>query len=493
MNSFRLRLALLVGTLTATLLLATGWISWRLTTRFNLDRLDRELRHLAEGNLDRVNDSSHWERLDDALGFISGSDRPGAYALLVQNYGREEYRSPGWPAELPPEAFPVPAAYEDGITFNAPPPPPRRGEFSPSNRALPLREAAFATAIARGSTWRIATTGTPYTTLLLAANLDELNADLSRLRQRFLLALPIALLLVGAGAWWLAARALRPLQLLTAAAERVTVRGLDQRLTLPGNNHEFQRLVIVFNEMMDRLEKSFCQATRFSADASHELKTPLALLQAELEQALNNAPPGSLVAETYTSLLDEVERLKAIIQKLLLLSLADSGRLELHREPADLGQLLANVIEDATALAPALHIEPPLPRRIDVLADSTLLEQALQNLAANAIKYNRPGGLVRFELKADQPARMATITVGNTGPGISAADRPRVFERFYRGDRSRHRQSAASGVGLGLSLSREIVRAHGGDLTLAPARESGDWTAFVVTLPLAPPAASATA
>jgi signal transduction histidine kinase len=241
----------------------------------------------------------------------------------------------------------------------------------------------------------------------------------------------------------------------------------------------------VFNEMMDRLEKSFHQATRFSADASHELKTPLALLQAEIEQALAVTPAGSPQQSAFTSLLDEVQRLKAIVQKLLLLSLADSGRLELHREPANLSDLLANVIEDCTALAPKLRIETATTARVLVLADSVLLEQALQNLAGNAIKYNRPAGLIRFELRIE--GRQAVVAVGNTGVGIPAEDRPQVFERFFRGDRSRNRQGA-SGVGLGLSLSREIIRAHGGDLVLAPAQE--DFTQFVATLPLAPSGAA---
>ncbi len=483
MNSFRLRLALHVGALTAALLLGTGWIAWQLTTRFNLDRLDRELRHLANGNLDRVNDSSHWERLDAALAFISGSDRPRHYALWVKNHDREEYRSRGWPAELSPEAFSVPNAYEGGITFTAASPPLRRSGRPPSNRDLPLREAAFVTATARDSTWRIVVTGNPYTTLLLAANLDELNADLSRLQRRLLLALPLVLVVVGAGAWWLASRALRPVQALTQAAQRVTARGLDQRLSVPGSDREFQRLAAVFNAMLDRLEKSFHQATRFSADASHELKTPLALLQAELEQALNAAPSDSLAALTYTSLLDEVERLKAITQKLLLLSLADSGRLELHREPADLSQLLANVIEDATALAPGLAIEAACAPGVSVLADAVLLEQALQNLAGNAIKYNRAGGRIRLALTIDTTNARATVTVGNTGSGIPPEDRPRIFDRFFRGDRARTRHAGA-GVGLGLSLSREILRAHGGEITLGPAHESSEWTEFIVTLPL---------
>ncbi len=485
MNSFRLRLALLVGLLTAALLLAAGFAAWTVTSRFNLERLDRELHHLAKTNLDRVNDGSHWARLDAALAFVSGSDRPPAYALWVKNYDRVEFRSRSWPDGLAPDSLAVPGTYEGGATFERPPSPPSRGGLSPRNPRLPIRETAFSTVTAGGSTWRVAVTGNPYTTLVLATNLDELDADLRQLRGRYLAALPLILLVVGAGAWWLAARALRPVASLTRAAERITAQGLDQRIASPGNDHEFQRLVTVFNEMMDRLEKGFHQATRFSADASHELRTPLALLQVELEQALAATPAGSPQQQTYTSLLDEVQRLKAIVQKLLLLSLADTGRLQLHREPTDLSQLLANVLEDCTALAPALAIEHTLPAGVTVLADAVLLEQALQNLAGNAIKYNREGGRVRFELRTDADAGTATITVGNTGPGIAAEDRPRIFERFFRGDRARTRQDTTASAGLGLSLSREILRAHDGDLALAPAPEGGDWTEFVATLPLA--------
>jgi signal transduction histidine kinase len=211
-----------------------------------------------------------------------------------------------------------------------------------------------------------------------------------------------------------------------------------------------------------------------------------------LEQALAGAPAGSPQQLTFTSMLEEVHRLKAIVQKLLLLSLADSGRLELHREPADLGQLLRNVIEDCRALAPSLDIDHRLPAtRITVLADTVLLEQALQNLAGNAVKYNREGGSIRFEFNA--AGDVAEISVGNTGPGISAGDRPHVFERFFRGDRARIPPSSGCGVGLGLSLSREIFRAHGRDLVLAPARTGDDWTQFVATIPIAPSGAGQSA
>jgi heavy metal sensor kinase len=446
--------------------------------RFNQDRLDRELRNLGAANLDRVVGDEHWRRVESALRFVSGADRPPTYALWVANYDREIYRSPNWPTEVAPEKLTKPTKYENGRTYDPVPPPPRqRDPISPANPALPRKEPYFLTQQSGTSEWRLGVMGSPYTTLVLAANLDEFNAELRQLRSNFLAALPVALLVVAGGAWFFAGRALRPIHALTHAAEGVTARGLSQRISVRGNDREFLRLVTVFNEMMDRLEKSFQQATRFSADASHELKTPLALLQVELEQALASTPAGSSHQQVYTSLLEDVQRLKAIIQKLLLLSLVDSGKLELHRVPVDLSALLANVIEDTTALAPGIKIEHTIPLGVSVDADSLLLEQALQNLAGNALKYNRPGGTVRFELKTD--GDITTVTVGNTGAGISAEDRPRIFERFFRGDRAR-KHDGSSGVGLGLSLSREIIRAHGGDLSLGPAQD--DWTTFIVTL-----------
>lgn len=482
MRSFRLQLALLSGAFAAVLLLAAGAYAWRLTTSFNLDRLDRELRNIGAANLERVVGDEHWHRVESALRFVSGTDRPPGFALWVKNYDRELYRSPHWPTKIFPESLPRPTDLETGPTPSVrPPPPPRQGEpLSARNPPLPRSVPVFLTLPSDDHQWRVAVMGTPYTQLVVVANIDGFNADLTALRSAFFAALPFALLLVGGGAWFLAGRALRPVHVLTQAAERVTARGLDQRITTPGNVREFERLVTVFNEMLDRLEKGFHQANRFSADASHELKTPLALLQAELEQALASTPSGSPQQQLYTSLLDEVQRLKAITQKLLLLALADSGRLELHREPTDLAQLLANVIEDATAFAPHLAIEHAIPIRVSVLADAVLLEQALQNLTNNAIKYNRAEGLIRLTLRLE--ADSAIVAVGNTGPGISTDNRPHVFERFFRGDRSRARH-AATGVGLGLSLSREIIRAHGGDLALCPPRADGDWTEFVVRLP----------
>ncbi|MEI7808791.1 MAG: ATP-binding protein [Verrucomicrobiota bacterium] len=481
LNSFRLKIALLSGLIPG-LLLAGAWlVLWRAAYQFNLDQLDREIRNVGSANLDRVQGGDHWVRLDDALKFVAGNRRSAAFVLWVKNYDKVIYQSPDWPTSLSPETFAISEKYEGP---NAPKPgmppllPPRRGEqISPNNPALPLRSPSFSTKTADSKSWRIAALGNPYTTLVLAANLADFEARMAGLRHTFLAALAAALALVAGGAWLIARRALRPVTALTQTAERVTVRGLDQRIPALAGDAEFNRLVTVFNEMLDRLEKSFTQATRFSADASHELKTPLARLQLELEQALESAPSGSPQQEVFSSLLDEVSRLKAIVQKLLLLSLADAGQLQLHREPVNLTRVLENVVEDCRLQAPELTVEQSLAPDIKVQADPELLEQALQNLATNAVKYNCEGGLIRFELTRDDGNVL--VRVANTGAGIPAADHERIFERFYRADKSR--SNRVEGTGLGLSLAREILRAHGGELAVEPA--SNGFTRFVGLLP----------
>jgi two-component system, OmpR family, heavy metal sensor histidine kinase CusS len=481
LSSFRLKIALLSGLLTGALLVAFGTALWRISYQFNLDRLDRELRNLGHANLERVVGGDHWQRLESALKFVSGGDRPGSYVFWVKNYDKVMYESPGWPRALDPESFSIPTRYEvpGVVKLGKPlPPPPRRDEaISPDNPALPRKVAEFYTRPANGKVWRVGVLGNPYVTLILAADLGDFSRRLTELRNTFLAALPVALLLVAGGGWLVARRALRPVTALTQTAERMTAHGLDQRIPAMTRDQEFNRLITVFNEMMSRLEKSFSQATRFSADASHELKTPLARLQVELEQALENAPSGSPQQEVYSSLLDEISRLKAIVQKLLLLSLADAGRLQLHRAPVNLTRMVENVIEDCRLLAPYLAVEHQVMPEANVRADADLLEQALQNLASNAVKYNHDGGGIRFELTAK--AERLLVRVSNTGSSIPPADRERIFERFYRSDRSR--SGRIEGVGLGLSLSREILRAHGGDLVLEPT--DAPLTVFTAWLP----------
>ena len=490
LHSFRLKLALLSGLITGVLLVGTSVVAWRISYQFNLNRLDREILHLGQGNLDREHGPSHYQRFEGALAFISGQDPPRSTLILVRDQeGKAIYVSHHWPANLNADSFP--SLSTPFLPQRSPPPPamPPPPEWPPPEQPpreeppwrdqlpLPNRVPRFETRVVDGQSWRFGFMGNPQNTLVLGMNIDQFIADLRRLRNACLLEIPAILLLASLSAWFLAQRALRPVAALTRTAERVTARGLDQRIPAMPRDQEFNRLITVFNDMMDRLEKSFQQATRFSADASHELKTPLARLQVELETALENAPSGSPQQEVYSSLLDEISRLKSIVQKLLLLSLADAGRLQLKLQPVDLSAILANVAEDCRAQAPALSLEQQIPAGIQVRADPELLEQALQNLAGNAIKYNRADGLVRFDLSPG--AGQVWVRIANTGPAIPPGDQDRIFERFYRADPSR--SGEVDGTGLGLSLAREIIRAHGGDLSL----EASDTqlTCFAVRLP----------
>lgn len=331
-----------------------------------------------------------------------------------------------------------------------------------------------------GQDWRVVAATLPQHRLILAVPVQALDADMRSIRNGFLWALPLTLALVGAVSWWLAGRALRPLQTLTQAVRRVTAEGLDRRLDARHEDHEFVELIEVFNRMLARLERSFGQANRFTADAAHELKTPLAIIQGQLERAMQQAQELPAVQASLSSTLDEVRRLSAISRKLLLLAQADAGRLRVAAERLNMSVLLAELLEDARMLAPELHVDSSIQPELWVEVDPVLIGQVLHNLISNAIKYNLPGGWLRV-----QTARWGLrleVVVSNASSGIAPQDRNRLFERFFRADPAHARQ--VEGVGLGLSVSREIARAHGGDL-IYKGEVSDRGVAFALLLPLA--------
>lgn len=335
----------------------------------------------------------------------------------------------------------------------------------------------FVTLTADTRRWRVGVMGNQDITMAVAVEMGKFEAELRQTGAAFILALPVALLLIAAGGWLIVRRALRPIEALTRTAERITAKGLDQRIATAGSEAEFQRLITVFNQMMDRLQRSFEQALRFSADAAHELRTPLTILQGRLEGALHDAEDGSPLQRTFSELLDEVQRLKAVTQKLLLLSQADTGQLNLKLEPFDLSAALKEMQEDMRALAPGLRIEGDIPPGVRVVGDPTLLQQVLLNLATNAIKYTPDGGTVISRLTQD--GATVRFSISNSYDGTAPLDTDRVFSRFYRGDPSRNRKT--EGVGLGLSLAREIARAHRGDLAIEGPRDG--WVTFTLTIP----------
>jgi signal transduction histidine kinase len=245
---------------------------------------------------------------------------------------------------------------------------------------------------------------------------------------------------------------------------------------------ELARLAVTLNEMMERLETSFAGLRRFTADASHELKTPLAVLRADVERAMS---PNASRTEKMVALeeaLQETTRMADLVASLLTLARADEGRFDLHREPVELEPLVREVFETAHILGEESGLEVTLPvvMPATVMGERTRLRQLFLNLVTNAIKYTPRSGSVEITLST--VARTATFSVRDTGIGISAADLPHVFERFYRADRARSRTAERGGFGLGLAISQWIAEAHGG--TISVRSRLGRGSTFTVTLPV---------
>ncbi len=314
-------------------------------------------------------------------------------------------------------------------------------------------------------------------TLLLAASLEPADESVQDLLGSAALALPIVLLVVMGGSWWIARHALSPIAAITRAAASITADQLGRRLPPPGTTDEIGRHVEVLNGMFDRLQRSFELATRFTADAAHELRTPLTIMRCQVEDALRSATPES--EPLLICLLDEITGLQKISETLLLLARFDSGSEPLQLAPLNLSVLLREVAEDAELLAvpKALSVTAEIEPDVRVSGDEVMLRRVALNLLDNAVKFNRESGEVRLALRTHGAA--AVFSVGNTGTGISPEQRSALFKRFHRPDADRNR--AAGGSGLGLSLCREIVTAHNGTIELRHA--NADWTEFSFTLP----------
>lgn len=299
-----------------------------------------------------------------------------------------------------------------------------------------------------------------------------------------LLIVPMIIIAAGIGAFLFLGRTQRQLGEITTEVAAITDgRSLHRRLALSEETTDFDDLVTTLNAMIGRLETSFGALRRFTADASHELKTPLAVLRADVERAMheNSSQTERMVA--LEEALQEVRRMTDLVESLLTLARADEGRFDIHREPVELLPLVQEVYETALILGEAQGVAVNLPFTADVtvMADRTRLRQLFLNLVTNAIKYTPAGGKV--ELGVGRHPDNVTFAVRDTGIGISAADFPHVFERFWRADRVRSRMSERGGFGLGLAISQWIAQAHGGTLTASS--RLGRGSLFTVTLPIA--------
>jgi len=283
------------------------------------------------------------------------------------------------------------------------------------------------------------------------------------------------------GGWLLMRRALRPVTVLTRAAERINEHHLKERLPRTGNGDELDRMTEVFNQMTDRLEQSFHRIREFTLHASHELKTPLTVMHGELESALQNGPLEAVQRARIESELDEIQRLSRIVDGLTLLTKADAGQIKLAAEPVRLDELMRDACADGQSLAGPRQIQVNLGScaEMTVCGDRHRLRQLLLNLTDNAVKYSNTSGNVTLSLA--QTGNEAEIKISNTGPGIAPDALPRVFEPFFRGDVSH--SNTVEGCGLGLSIAQWIASAHGGSIRIDSTAEK--LTTATVLLPLA--------
>lgn len=308
---------------------------------------------------------------------------------------------------------------------------------------------------------------------------DMLQRYMKTLGIGLLTSLPVVGLVVFFGGVWLARRTTAPLAELGDAAERINAGNPEERLPLPPARDEIAKLTEVLNRSFDRLHRSYDAAARFSADASHQLKTPLAILRAGLDHLSRETVLTEAQAAEVATLRHQTRRLNSLIEDLLLLAQADAGRMNPQTETLDLAELLAAAVDDLEVLCAdngtrqEKDIRGPLPVR----ADRRLMGMVLQNLIENAAKYTPPGGLIR--VRAADEGGMAIVKVGNTGGSIPAAERAGIFERFRRGSSI---GGAVAGHGLGLNIARELIRAHGGDLVINDTPD--DWVEFEFRLPL---------
>jgi two-component system, OmpR family, heavy metal sensor histidine kinase CusS len=467
--SFRTRLFVVAALIVGTVLAAVMALGWSSVLKAEIERLDERLCMEARRVTTRPFRADELARIEDDVALKL---RLGSVEQLMLRFdpadGGSSLQSSGWrgPALLDELGWTASRRQEERGPPPGEPPQPRPGETPPdagADRPAP-GNCSLTSFTHAGSDWRAARFALPLGRGVVAANLASVKAELQSAVQRALtLVVPLALLLTALGAWLLASLSLRPVNRLRVAMKGVTQQALDRRLPSAGEDHEFKALIGDYNLMLARLEASFHQASRFSADAAHELKTPLTILQGRLERAVSRSDSREAQADL-TEMLDEVGRLATITRKLLLLSQADAGRLALSLASVNLTELLNELMSDAQMLVTDQtltgHIEPGLTAQGDVL----LLRQLFNNLVNNAVRHCRPGGWI--EIRSTRAPGGVETVFANAARTIAVHDRARFFERFFRGDPAHNR--SVGGSGLGLSLAREIARAHGGELTLEP-------------------------
>lgn len=313
--------------------------------------------------------------------------------------------------------------------------------------------------------------------------IDQVLRTLSMFRRYLLMLAPVLLLAAAGGGYLLSRKALSPVDALTRTARTISGSNLGDRLETLHTGDELQRLSDTLNEMLARIETAFLRITQFTADASHELRTPISLIRAEAEIALQRLRSDGEYRDALRHILLEAERTSVLVEKLLTMARADSGSEVLEMRQFDLRASLIEVGLEWRRVASARGLqfkESIANRELNVSGDRAALQRVLSNLLDNAVKYTPSPGII--ELCLEEKSGMAVVAVRDSGVGIADEDKPRIFERFYRADPARSRE--LGGAGLGLAIAHWIVQQHHGAITVES--RPGVGSSFLLELPLQP-------
>jgi heavy metal sensor kinase len=390
------------------------------------------------------------------------------YFVMWQEDGKVLTRTAGAPADVPlPER--QPAVFQSLQNTNAPAQPAR---FGPEPMMAPIARA-------RGELRELFRFGPLGDCILVGRSIVP---ELAAMRQLAvsLFAAGAGVLLFGlAGGWWLASRTIRPIEDISATAVKISAGDLSQRINAADTESELGRLAGVLNSTFARLEAAFAHQARFTSDASHELRTPVAVIISQTQTALARERSGPEYREALEACQRAAQRMRKLTESLLELARLDAGQETIKRERFDLARAAREGVELVRPLAAERGIEIHCDlAAVECPGDAERIGQVVTNLMTNAIHFNRDRGEVRVSARAENGA--ALLTVADTGEGIPVEDLPHVFERFYRVDKSRSRIQGRTG--LGLAICKAMVDAHGGVIEVSS--QSGVGSVFTVKLPL---------
>ena len=330
-------------------------------------------------------------------------------------------------------------------------------------------------------------------TLVILQSLHAQQEMLEEVRETFAWVIPIAILLASVGGYFLARKSLAPVVAMSSQAGRISAKNLHERLPIQNAKDELGRLAASFNELLERVDQSFERQRRFMSDASHELRTPAAILRGESEVALSRTERSAEeYRESLAVLHAEAQRLTQIVEDLFTLTRADAGQYPLSPHEFYLDELVADCTHAARSLASAKQITLTceVQEELPIRADEALLRRMILNLLDNAIKYTPAGG--RVTVSSGRSGAEYALSVTDTGAGIPAELQHRVFERFFRADKARTRgEHDGGGAGLGLSIARWIAEAHHGSLILVRSDSSGSTFSALLPAPVSVPSTAA--